>query len=196
MIDRDNLAPESKAQEDAQIIRDILGGQKDSFSLLLLKYREKIRNLVYFVTNDKSCVDDLTQDIFLKVYESLRYFQFKSSFYTWLYRITVNRCRDEIRKKRLKKMFPFDTHIDLQNDKSMTPDVYQKIDNEMLVNEALGKLKYDHKEILVLKELNGLSYQEISEILNCEIGTVKSRLSRARLEFARLVTKMSGKKYV
>lgn len=93
-------------------------------------------------------------------------------------------------------MFPFDKHIDLQNDNNMTPDVYQKIDNEMLVNEALGKLKYDHKEILVLKELNGLSYQEISEILNCEIGTVKSRLSRARLEFARLVTKMSGKKYV
>ena len=71
-------------------------------------------------------------------------------------------------------------------------DEYQNIDNSLLVRQALDKLKFDHKEILILKEVNDLSYQEISEILNCEIGTVKSRISRARIEFAKIINNISG----
>jgi RNA polymerase sigma-70 factor, ECF subfamily len=191
MIIRDNPVKECGAQEDLETIQNILSGKNDSFSLLLEKYREKVRNMVYFITNDKSCVDDLTQDIFIKVYESLRYFRYKSSFYTWLYKITVNRCRDEIRRKKIRKFVSVDSFIDYHNEKMIMPDEYQKIENSLLITEALGKLKYDHKEILLLKEVNDLSYQEISEILNCEVGTVKSRLSRARLELANIISKMT-----
>jgi len=192
MITRDTLSKEREAQEDYQIILNILSGSKNSFSQLLEKYGEKVRNLVFFITNDKASVDDLTQDIFLKVYESLRGFQNKSSFYTWLYKITVNKCRDEIRKKKYRKFIPVDSFLNHQNEKLFMHDEYKNIENSMLVKEALDKLKYDHKEILILKEMNDLSYQEISEILNCEIGTVKSRISRARLEFAKIINRMSG----
>ena len=196
MISRNTFSKEREAQEDFQIIRNILGGSKNSFSLLLDKYGEKIRNLVYFITNDRTCVDDLTQDIFVKVYESLHAFRYKSSFYTWLYKITVNKCRDEIRKNKYRKIIPVESFLNHQNEKLFMQDDYQKIENSILVQEALGKLKFDHKEILLLKEVNDLSYQEISEILNCEVGTVKSRISRARLEFAKIIKRMNGIKNV
>jgi RNA polymerase sigma-70 factor, ECF subfamily len=189
MILRDTVKDHA-AQEDQEIIQNILNGKNDSFALILEKYREKVRNLVYLITNDRSCVDDLSQDIFLKVYESLRYFRNKSSFYTWLYKITVNKCRDEIRRKKYRKYLPVDSFINHQKEKLFMPDEYQKIENGLIVSEALKKLRYDHKEILILKEVNDLSYQEIAEILNCEVGTVKSRLSRARLEFANIISKL------
>lgn len=178
------------------IIRAVLTGDKESFSILVNRYKEKVRNLIYLMTGDRESVDDLSQDVFLKVYESLRFFQFRSSFYTWIYKITVNTCRDEIRKKKIRKFIPIDHYFETNLSDSSMPDDYNKIDNRILVKEALNALKYDHKEILILKEIQDLSYNEISEILNCEIGTVKSKLSRARLELAGELKKMTGKKDV
>jgi len=185
-----NNLSNSKVNDDHKIIQEILNGNKELYSLLVDKYMEKIRNLIFNITNNIFIVDDLTQEVFVKAYESLPQFQFRSSFYTWIYRITLNKCKDHIRKKKLKYYFPILSISKLSNDIEDNNNIFNKIDDNLLVQEALNKLKYDFKEILILKEIENLTYQEISEVLNCEIGTVKSKLARARTSFARIVNQL------
>jgi len=185
-----NNLSNSKVNDDHKIIQEILNGNKELYSLLVDKYMEKIRNLIFNITNNIFIVDDLTQEVFVKAYESLPQFQFRSSFYTWIYRITLNKCKDHIRKKKLKYYFPILSISKLSNDIKDNNNIFNKIDDNLLVQEALNKLKYDFKEILILKEIENLTYQEISEVLNCEIGTVKSRLARARTSFAKIVNQL------
>ena len=175
--------------EDYKVIADVLAGNKESFSYLVDKYFVRLKSLIYLVTNDSSMVEDLTQDIFIKAYESLDKFENRSSFYTWLYSIAINKCRDEIRKKKFRNFISLDKVTDYKF--TYTSDESKNIENKMLLEEALQKLKRDFREILILKEINDFSYQEISAILNCEIGTVRSKLSRARVELAKVIKKMS-----
>jgi RNA polymerase sigma-70 factor (ECF subfamily) len=175
--------------EDYKIIVDVLAGNKDSFSHLISKYLLRIKSLVYLVTNDSAIVDDLTQEIFIKAYESLDKFENRSSFYTWLYTIAVNKCRDEIRKKKFRNFISLDKIGNYEA--TYMSDESNNIENKILLKEALQKLKSDFREILILKEINDLSYKEISLVLNCEIGTVRSKLSRARVELAKVIKKMS-----
>jgi RNA polymerase sigma-70 factor (ECF subfamily) len=187
----DGSAVEGKqVLEDYKVIVDVLAGNKEAFSFLVNKYLLRIKSLVYLVTNDSSLVDDLTQDIFIKAYESLDKFENRSSFYTWLYSIAVNKCRDEIRKKKFRNFISLDKVYNYEA--AYMPDESNNIENKILLKEALQKLKHDFREILILKEVNDFSYQEISVILNCEIGTVRSKLSRARTELAKILKKMSG----
>jgi len=185
-----NNLSNSKVNDDHKIIQEILNGNKELYSLLVDKYMEKIRNLIFNITNNIFIVDDLTQEVFVKAYESLPQFQFRSSFYTWIYRIALNKCKDHIRKKKLKYYFPILSISKLSNDIKDNNNIFNKIDDNLLVQEALNKLKYDFKEILILKEIENLTYQEISEVLNCEIGTVKSRLACARTSFAKIVNQL------
>jgi RNA polymerase sigma-70 factor (ECF subfamily) len=178
--------------DDYTLIRTFQDGDKDSFRLLVNRYNEKVRNLIYRVLSENSSIDDLAQDVFIKVYESLNNFRFESSFYTWLYRITINKCRDEIRRKKLRKFASLDFIFTNGVEMKSPNDQYEKVEGDILVSEALSKLSSKQREIIILKDLNDLSYQEISEILNCEVGTVKSRLSRARIELAKIMKKMIG----
>jgi len=184
-----SVVEDKQILEDYNIIVDVLGGNKESFSYLLDKYLLRIKSLVYLVTNDSSIVEDLTQDIFIKAYESLDKFENRSSFYTWLYSIAINKCRDEIRKKKFRNFISLDKVANY--DFTYMSDESNNIENKMLLKEALQKLKRDFREILILKEIDDFSYQEIAVILNCEIGTVRSRLSRARVELAKILRKMS-----
>jgi RNA polymerase sigma-70 factor (ECF subfamily) len=184
-----SIVQNKQTLEDYEVIADVLAGNKESFSYLVDKYLLRIKSLIYLVTNDGSIVDDLAQDIFIKAYESLDKFENKASFYTWLYSIAVNKCRDEIRKKKVRKFMSLDK-IDNYAVTYM-PDESNNIENKMLLKEALQKMKRDFREILILREIDDFSYQEISVILNCEIGTVRSKLSRARVELAKIIKKMS-----
>lgn len=185
----ESTGKEKQAVDDYEIIAAVLAGNKESFSYLVGKYLLRIKSLIYLVTNDSSIVDDLAQDIFVKVYESLDKFQNRSSFYTWLYSIAINKCRDEIRKKKFRNF----VSLDKINNYEFTymSDESNNIENKILLKEALQKLKRDFREILILKEINDFSYQEIALILDCEIGTVRSKLSRARVELAKIIKKMS-----
>jgi RNA polymerase sigma-70 factor, ECF subfamily len=178
--------------DDFTLIKTFQEGDKDAFSILVNRYNEKVRNLIFRILSEVSIVDDLSQDVFIKVYESLNYFRFESSFYTWLYRITVNKCRDEIRKRKVRKFTSLDFIFSNGVEMKHPDDQYDRIESDLLVSEALSKLSSKQREIIILKDLNDLSYQEIGEILNCEIGTVKSRLSRARIELAKIMKKMIG----
>ena len=132
--------------DDHKIVKEILNGNKELYSLLVEKYMEKIRNLIFNITNNIFIVDDLTQEVFIKAYEALPQFQFRSGFYTWIYRIALNKCKDHIRKKRLKYYFPVLSMNKLSSDIEDNNNIYSKIDDKLLIQEALNRLKYDFKE--------------------------------------------------
>lgn len=181
---------QTKELSDDILITLFQGGDEHAFKCLVERYQERIRNVIYSVLQDGDFVDDIAQDVFIKVYQGLRGFRFQSSFYTWLYRIAVNKCRDEIRKKKVRKLLSLESmsegakHV-VENRMSEAPVDYEL--GEYL-NDCLQQLPEKYRIPVVLKDIDGLSYEEISEVTQCEMGTVKSRLSRARKMMREMLT--------
>ena len=163
--------------DDFPLIEEFKEGNESAFSELVLKHKEKVRNLVYLTLGDVDYVDDISQDVFISVYHKLKDFRFESKFTTWLYRITVNKCRDYLRKKRVRSIFVSIKEIDYQKGSRTNSDT---IDVPNLVRGGIEKLPEKLKVPLVLRDIKGYSYQEIADKLDCEVGTIKSRIFRAR----------------
>jgi RNA polymerase sigma-70 factor, ECF subfamily len=167
---------------DEDLVRLFQEGNRDAFRLLVERNQDKVRSLIYYTLNRTDIIDDLAQEVFLKVYNGLNSFRFDSKFYTWLYRITINKCRDEIRRKWWKKFVPL-TNVEIADTGAFTVESPSSVGNDGFsdaIRLALQKLPKHQKEIIILKDIEDYSYEEISQILDCEMGTVKSRLSRAR----------------
>jgi RNA polymerase sigma-70 factor, ECF subfamily len=167
---------------DEELITAFQGGDRDVYHLLVERHQERIRNLLFSIFHDRNLIDDLAQEVFIKAYQALPNFRFEASFYTWLYRIAVNKSRDELRKKKLRRFFSFqnlDEGIDqdIQGLISVQPE---NRDAQELVSLGLQVLPEKFRTAVILKDIEGLSYEEIAEIMQCKIGTVKSRISRAR----------------
>lgn len=162
---------------DFVLIRAYIDGDEGAFAKLVNLHKDKVRNLVFLTLGDAEFVDDISQDVFISVYHKLKEFRFESKFTTWLYRITVNKCRDYLRKKRVRSIFtPIkDSHHELSF--RTHPE---NIDIPQLVRKGIEKLPEKLKVPLILRDIDGLSYKEIADKLECEVGTVKSRIFRAR----------------
>lgn len=162
---------------DFILIRSYIDGDDSAFAKLVNKHKDKVRNLVFLTLGDAEFVDDISQDVFISVYHKIKEFRFESKFTTWLYRITVNKCRDYLRKKRVRSIFiPIkDSHHELSF--KTHPE---NIDIPELVRKCIEKLPEKLKIPLILRDIDGLSYKEIADKLECEVGTVKSRIFRAR----------------
>ncbi len=157
-------------------------GEEGVFRLLVDRYQEKIRNLLFSIFNEREIVDDLAQEVFIKAYEGLRQFRFQSSFYTWLYRIAVNRSRDEMRRRKIRKFLSLQSMME-----STDREFHQKMttnpntnDAREIVDRGLQQLPEKFRVAIILKDIEGCSYEQMADVMQCEIGTVKSRLSRAR----------------
>ena len=163
--------------DDYSIIRRFIDGDKSAFQVLVKRHKEKVRNIVYLTMNNSALVDDIAQEVFITVYRNLKNFRFESQFTTWLYRITVNRCKDYLRRMNVRKIFsPLDESYEVSE--YSTPA--ENNDISKIVMDAIAKLPVKLRMPLTLKDIEGFSYQEISETLNCEMGTVKSRIFRGR----------------
>lgn len=169
-------------KSDEVLITLVHQGEQGAFRVLLERYQERIRNLIYSIFHDQQVVDDLSQEVFIKAYEALPQFRFQSSFYTWLYRIAVNKSRDELRKRKVRRWFSLQTMLDSGDKELGSKILVEQHDNELqeLLAAGLKTLPEKYRIAIILKDVDGLSYEEISEVMECEIGTVKSRLSRAR----------------
>jgi RNA polymerase sigma-70 factor (ECF subfamily) len=169
-------------KSDDILITLFQSGEKGVFRFLVERHRERVRNLIYSIFNDASLVDDIAQDVFVRAYEALPKFRFESSFYTWLYRITVNKSRDEMRKKKMRKFFSLHAMLDASNAELQSKISVLPEDNsaQELVARGLQQLPERFRVPIILKDIDGMTYEEMAEIMQCEIGTVKSRLSRAR----------------
>lgn len=163
--------------DDYSIIRRFLEGDNSAFQVLVRRHKEKVRNIIYITMNNSALVDDIAQDVFITVYRNLKYFRFESQFTTWLYRITVNRCKDYLRKMNVRKIF-FPVEDGMEISDHSTPVENNEISK--IVMDAISKLPIKLRMPLIMKDIEGFSYQEISESLKCEMGTVKSRIFRGR----------------
>lgn len=178
-----NSAPTSYAEKSDEVLITLFQrGEREVYKILVERYQERIRNLVYSIFHDHEIVDDLAQEVFIKAYEALPTFRLDSSFYTWIYRIAVNKSRDEMRRKKIRRFLSFQTLVDEANKELTAKLSVQPEDRDAKEIVALGlqALPEKFRSAIVLKDIEGLSYEEIAKILRCELGTVKSRLSRAR----------------
>jgi len=163
--------------EDYFLIEKFKLGEEKAFTELIQKHKDKVKNLIYLTLGDVDYVDDISQDVFISVYHKLAEFRFESKFTTWLYRITVNKCRDYLRKKRVRSIFVSINDTDYERSSKANAD---NIDIPSMVRKAIAKLPEKLKSPLVMRDIDGFSYQEIAEKLECEVGTIKSRIFRAR----------------
>jgi len=161
-----------------------------AFEQLVEKYQKKVFNIAFSMLNNMDDASDISQEVFIKAFKSIKHFKQNSSFSTWLYRITVNTCLDELRKRKNKSnVFSIDQVIHLESgevtrqleDDRPTPDSMVE-NNELraLVRDSISQLSDELKEVIILRDINGLSYDDIADMLDCPLGTVKSRINRAR----------------
>jgi len=164
--------------DDFTLIKNFVDGDESAFRILVNRHKDKVRNLIYLQLGNTDYVDDISQEVFISVYKKLHHFRFESQFTTWLYRITVNKCYDHIRKTKVKNFFH--TISEDEEDKISFNEDPDNFDLKELIQAAISKLPEKLKTPLILRDYDGLSYQEISDIIGSEIGTVKSRIFRAR----------------
>jgi RNA polymerase sigma factor (sigma-70 family) len=185
------MTPErqQEADSDLDVVKKVQAGDVASFDKLMRKYRERIYSVIYNLCGNREDAADLTQGTFIKTFQSINRFQGQSSFFTWLYRIGVNATLTHLRKNRLRTFFSFEQFtedeksseiIEALTDKTGADrDAFVKELQEKL-NEALQKLSIKHRTVVTLFEIDGLSHDEIAEIVGCSVGTVRSRLHYAK----------------
>lgn len=185
-------SPERKQEADSDmgIVREVQAGDVAAFDKLILKYRERVFGIIYNMTSNREDASDLTQDAFIKAFQSINRFGGQSSFFTWLYRIAINSTLSHLRKYRLRSFFSLES-IDeeapvareliaaLTDKTGADRDAFVHELKEKL-NEAMQKLSIKHRTVVTLFEIDGLSHQEIAEVMDCSVGTVRSRLHYAK----------------
>lgn len=180
---------QKEADSDWRIVQAVQGGQVAAFDQLILKYRERVYGVVYNMTSNREDAADLTQDAFIKAFQSIHRFQGQSSFFTWLYRIAVNSTLTHLRKSKLRTFFSFEKiHeedksaevLSLLTDKAGTDRELLAKELQEKLNEAMQKLSTKHRTVVTLFEIDGMSHEEIAEVMNCSVGTVRSRLHYAK----------------
>ncbi|HSP86969.1 MAG TPA: sigma-70 family RNA polymerase sigma factor, partial [Ignavibacteriaceae bacterium] len=144
--------------------------------IIVHRHKEKVRNIIYLTINRSEYVDDIAQDVFITVFKNLKHFRFESQFTTWLYRITVNKCKDHLRKMRIRSVF---VPVVNSEDRGYN-QINDNIDIPEIVRKSISKLPEKLRTPLLLKDIEGFSYQEIADTIQCEVGTIKSRIFRAR----------------
>ena len=181
---------ESNPVNDAQLVAETLAGEAQAFTILVERYQNRLFGLARHYAQDRSEVEDLVQETFLKAFKKLDTFQQQSSFYTWLYRIATNTILDSLKRRgRSPVQTVEDPEVvsgpadDLER-KTVRPGARLESDEiAAITHEILGELPDIFRSTLVLREIEGLSYQVIADQLGISIGTVESRLFRARARF-------------
>lgn len=163
--------------DDFSLIKRFIDGDESVFAELVKRHKDKVRNIIYLTLTNSDLVDDIAQEVFITVYKNLKNFRFESQFTTWIYRITINKCKDHLRKKNIRKIF---LPIKDNDEEPVFETINEDSDIKQIVRNAIAALPDKLRIPIVLKDLEGFSYQEIAESMDCEIGTVKSRIFRGR----------------
>lgn len=180
--------------DDYTLVRDAQGGSHKAFETLVRKYQRQIANLIYLSMGSRDDVEDLLQEVFVRAYRSLPRFKFDASFFSWLYRIGLNLCIDEIRKKKIRRIVSLDflTEDAIENQRQEHSSLLSNEgtlydERKEIIRDALQQLSMEHRQIILLREYEDLSYEEIAKTLHISVQAVKSRLFRARAELKELL---------
>ena len=204
---------EKAIDSDAILVERTVAGDQKAFELLVIKYQRRIQRLIGRMVRDVDLVEDIAQETFIRAYRALAQFRGEAQFYTWLYRIAVNTAKKALmdlkRNPTISENYfksgqgdESDETSPLENEltSSETPDaVLASKEIAEIINMAMDALPAELREAITLREIEGLSYEEISEAMNCPIGTVRSRIFRAREAISEkvkpLLENQSGKRW-
>ena len=186
--DVDAGPPAGAEESDLELVRRAQKNERGAFDLLVLKYQHKVVTLVARLLRDPTEAEDVAQEAFVKAYRALGSFRGDSAFYTWLYRIAVNTARNSIASRQRR---PLDYEAELSESEQNNVAARLKHDDtpeatvlseeiRQTVNQAIEQLPEDLRTAIVLREIEGLSYEEIAAAMDCPVGTVRSRIFRAR----------------
>jgi RNA polymerase sigma-70 factor, ECF subfamily len=183
--------------EDGDVVAAFLGGEERAFQELVSRYQTRLLNFIYRTIGDREKAEDLVQEVFIRVYRHIGRFDRSKKFSTWIYTIASNLAKNELRNRSRNPLVLFQTikknwqeddrPLQFEDTTSRPDDLYRKRHLRELVEESVNQLPAHHREVFVLRELEGKSYEEIAEITDCNLGTVKSRLNRARTSFAEII---------
>lgn len=173
---------------DEQLIARFQQGDVYAYDLLVKRYRDPLMNFIYRFLGDKTDAEDILQETFLRLYKNKHYYKEIAKFSTWIYTIAGNLAKTELRKRKRRNIFSIHNFMSTEKDyelpdKGITPDKYADAaitDKE--IQKSIGKLSPKFKQVILLRDVQGFSYEEISQIVNIPLGTVKSRVNRARLK--------------
>jgi len=182
---------------DSEVVAAHLAGDARAFSELMKRYQRRLVNFVYRTIGDRERGEDLVQEVFIRVHRHLHRFDQSKKFSTWIYTIASNLAKNELRNRSRNPLVLFQTikkswetddrPLEFEDPKNRPDDLYRKRHLREMVQWAVRQLPEHHRVVFVLRELEGKSYEEIAEITECNLGTVKSRLNRARNSFAEVV---------
>lgn len=204
------LQARTATDSDAMLVERAVAGDQKAFELLVIKYQRRIQRLIGRMVRDVDLVEDIAQETFIRAYRALAQFRGEAQFYTWLYRIAVNTAKKalmDLKRNPTVSENSFKSGEDnetspLENEliNSETPDaVLASKEIAEMVNAALGALPEELRQAITLREIEGLSYEEISEAMSCPLGTVRSRIFRAREAISEkvkpLLENQSGKRW-
>lgn len=167
-------------ESDERLVSLAKKGDGGAFSVLLSRYRERIYATLFGLTGDRDLTEDLLQDVSIKAHRSIRRFRGDSQFYTWLYRVAVNRWKDWRISTARKREDVLDEVLDRTPAASRTDAEVEASEIRSVLTAALQELPDLWRQVVVLREIEDLTYEEIADVLDCSVGTVKSRLFRAR----------------
>jgi RNA polymerase sigma-70 factor (ECF subfamily) len=178
---------------DGRVIEACQQGDRAAFQLLFETYKDKVFSIaVYSSGGDRAVADDVTQQIFLKLFTAIRQFRGESEFTTWLYRLVVNACLDERRRRR--RLLPWGETVAMRNPSEKKPQEkqYARLEIAEAVQAAIGELKPKFRLPILLKYIEGLSYEEIATVMGCSKGTVASRLNRGHSQLAKRLSHLNN----
>ncbi|MGD2123256.1 MAG: sigma-70 family RNA polymerase sigma factor [Gemmatimonadota bacterium] len=185
---------------DSQVVQQFLDGDPRSFGELVERYDKRLLNFVYRTVGDRERAQDLVQETFVRVYRHLHRFDQTKKFSTWIYTIAGNLAKNELRNRSRNPLVLFQTikknweadhrPLEWEDTKLRPDDLFRKRHLKEMVEKSVAQLPEHHRIVFVLRELEGKTYEEIADITGCNLGTVKSRLNRARNNFARIIAPM------
>jgi RNA polymerase sigma-70 factor (ECF subfamily) len=186
-----------RAIDDTGLVNAYLDGETRSFDVLVERYQTRLLNFVYRIVGDRERAEDLVQEVFVRVYRHLGRFDRSKKFSTWIYTIASNLAKNELRNRSRNPLVLFtsmtkgwedeERPLEFEDPSSRPDDLFRKRHVRELVESSVAQLPTHHREVFMLREIEGRSYEEIAEITHCNLGTVKSRLNRARNSFAELI---------
>ena len=186
--------------DELKLIKKAHKGDVEAFEKIITEYQSIIYNIAFRFAGNAEDAADMSQEVFLKMFRNINSFQFKSKLSTWIYRVATNTCLDQVkRKNRNNPAYSLDDGFEdgdgsfFSNeiaDDSPTPDeVIEQAEMKDVINQAISELPDDYRTVIILRDIQGLSYDEIAEIIECSVGTVKSRISRGRRNLREILSK-------
>lgn len=197
-----NAPPQERASlktlDDSSVVAAFLAGNRRAFDELVERYQNRLLNFVYRTTGDRERAEDLVQETFIRVYRHLHRFDQSKKFSTWIYTIASNLAKNELRNRSRNPLVLFQTilknrqedqrPLEWEDNTYRPDDLFRKRALKAQVDAAVDQLPEHHRTVFVLREMEGKTYEEIAEITDTNLGTVKSRLNRARNSFARIIS--------